>query len=321
MKNKWKADEFAENKLNLFAIDHEVKEINLDEIDEEQSRINHARNVPFDNDSILDYACDMQRGAVFPRIVLRHGKHGYVILGGNQRHQAMKLAGIKSCEAYVCKPLDSVDDVLLPKVLNRGHGKKESRQEAINAAVQAVAQGKSEAWAAEAFGLGEQLLRDSIRINQVRLVLSKAGVNVAGMCATNLLKLASVKNENVMTACGRIIADTGIVGSQLEQFLKEVKEATRSEATQMAVVARYQEAVAESQSDACEDTPPGNTATGNRKNASRLFLMVLANLESIIKGKRQLAQFGEFDEPQSKKIKGRIFDLSKRLYAIATAKS
>jgi len=313
MKNiEWTEDRFAELKMRDMSIEWSLVDIPLIKIDEVASAANKARmSSSLMQDLILDYQGEMERGNPFPRIVVEATGSKYFICGGNHRFQAAKASGLTTIGAYSVSIKDENLRQLFPMILNRGHGSRQIRKEAIQHAIFAVETGKTPDWASDAFSIAKGALLKSLMAHRVRKVLESAGVNCGGISETSLNSLNRIKNENVLKAAGRIVSQSDLSGASFNGFLSDIIGAKNTEASQMSVIAQYE--------DAHERMDPA-VASKVCKASSR-FMAVLSGLERSTYGKRTLKQIGEFDEDKTAKIKNRLKELAQKLNAIANSKS
>src|SRR5712672_378946 len=105
---KWSSDPFAEQSMKDFGASWEIEKVDVSSIDENASKQNNARvsTAPIQDELVEDYALAMERGDVFPLIVLFKKGKGYIILGGNHRFQALRLLNESSIDAYIVKSDD-----------------------------------------------------------------------------------------------------------------------------------------------------------------------------------------------------------------------
>ena len=314
-KTTWASDPFAEDKMKQFGLDWDVMDIPISQI---KIKENIARHKPVNEDLILDYSMSMTNGDVFPRVVLNKTLSGYYPFGGHHRIPAAELAGFDTVEAYVVNARDEDTITYLPMALNRGHGARQERKEAIKNAVAAmIGSGRSAEWASNIFGIKKEVLQIEVRISEIRKGLEAKGIKHIGLADTNIIKLGVIKNENVRGAAARVAETSGLIGNPLDVFLEEIKSQTRSEASQMSIIAKYEVMPELSRPDS--GLAP-KAPTGLRNHANRLSATV-ASLESVLRGKRSLKQIGFTDDKKIEAMKKRMVELSAKLYAISNTKS
>ena len=134
---KWELDNPAITVIDRLGLTKNIEEVPAAAIDVAKSRINKARPLPIDKDTVEDYAESMKRGDVFPCIVVRRTGRKFVIAGGNHRHEAAKLLGEAVFTAIVVTCDDDEFDVLCKK-LNLSVGRREPRSVRVDQAVELV---------------------------------------------------------------------------------------------------------------------------------------------------------------------------------------
>lgn len=134
---KWELDNPAIAVIDRLGLSKTIEEISAASIDAAKSRINKARPIPIDKETVEDYSESMKRGDVFPCIVVRRVGRKFVIAGGNHRHEAAKLLGETAFLAVVVNCDDDEFDVLCKK-LNLSVGRREPRSVRVDQAVELV---------------------------------------------------------------------------------------------------------------------------------------------------------------------------------------
>lgn len=312
-KTTWASDPFAEDKMKQFGLDWDVQDIPIGQI---KIKENIARHKPVNDDLILDYSMSMTKGDVFPRVVLNKNGNGYYPFGGHHRIPAAELAGFDTVQAYVVKSSDADTITYLPMALNRGHGARQERKEAIKNAVAAmIGSGRSAEWASDIFGIKKDVLQNEVRIVEIRKGFELKGIDHGGLADSNIIKLGVIKNESVRGAAARVAITSGLVGKPLDVLLDEIKSQTRSEAAQMAVVARYE--VMPELANPDPKSEPQKALRGLQNDANRVSASVAA-LETVLRGKRSLKQLGFTDAEKTKKMQKRMIELSAKLHAISS---
>ena len=96
MKLQWRQDPDAEKVIRDFAnIDFTIQEISFEDIDWNESSHNCARlGNPLNQEKIEEYASAFRSGDVFPMPVVEYSEGKFIILGGNQRCNALKLLDV-----------------------------------------------------------------------------------------------------------------------------------------------------------------------------------------------------------------------------------
>lgn len=310
---KWTQDFPAESKMQEFGAKYKVSDVKLSEIDWAASRTNGARlNDPLNDDLVIEYALAMERGDGFPMVVLmKKGSH-YIILSGNHRMAAAKEIGIAEVKAYVIETDDSSVIEILPRVLNRLHGKRQDKSEALLHAVYAVDQfGWEPKKASEMFGLHKGAVADFIRIRETRTALEKNGVKTAALKDSHVRTLSVIKNENVQSAAARIAVNTGMTGDLLEELTKSVK-AQKTEATAMGVIGEWE-----------KKTQPMTIPLPAVKVPKALrskFIGCLTTMEKYVENVSQLAQLQITEKSEADSVKQRLIKLAEKFGIIVAGR-
>lgn len=310
---KWVADGFAESRLSEFGCKFQHENVPLSDIDFHDSSMNCARLMdPIQDDLALEYAMAMERGDAFPMpVVLNRPGKGKLTLGGNHRFLAVKT--LDSNAVVPCYVVDSDDEMvtdILPRILNRGHGERQSREEAIEHALFMTKKYNLEPKKAESlFGLKANSLYAEIRVRAVRAELEKGGIKVARLTKGVLTQLSPIKNENSLLAAARLLSEKKIPTAAVTEFLTEVKQC-RTEGTQLAVVAEWSDRVFPTQKDR-----RGEALNTNRSR----FLLALSLMEKAVNGSKTLSQLQITDRQEAARIKERVGTLLDRLRPLGGA--
>lgn len=306
----WIDDAHAEQRMRAFGIKWEVMRVRISDIDRDESRRNNARMAdPMNDDLAGEYGIAMERGDQFPRIILLHreGKK-YLIISGNHRTGGADAIGIKVVEAYVIYTTDAAIIDLLPRILNRGHGARQSKEEAIEHAIYAVNRyGYEPKDAATAFGLQAHAITEEIRIRKVRDTLTAKGINTTRIPKTHIRKLGSLaSNENVLVSATRLASSGAMSTDGISTFVEEIRD-KKTEASQMAVIADYENRLA---------VPPAPVK--QRREIRTKFLTALTSLEKLLDQKTMLEQVQITDDSEKQRIVDRLQNLSARIASICS---
>lgn len=323
MQQQWTNDQYAEIKLKEFGAQYTVKDIPLSSVNWKESSKNHARaDKPITEDLVEDYALAMESGDTFPMIVvmLIPGTKEYIVLSGNHRFKATELIGSKTIKAYVASSDDASALDVLPRIFNRGHGLRQSKDEAIKNAIWTInAHNMTIQRAAELFGLRPDAIARQVRIEHTRAVLEAGGVKAHRINNTSINRLSAISLDNVMIAAGRIVADAGLSVDQTEDIVKDIRKVeNRSEAHQMGVVAEWEKRfLTKSIAKASVEEAVQEVATRRTRTLRVRFVTALTTLERLVAGKKRLIQLGIEDKDDKTTIQSRLHDLSKKLNSLS----
>lgn len=302
---KWSKDEIAERKLEEFGLVPAVMTVAIKDIDLEESIQNNARiSDPLLHGVVEEYGLAMKRGDQFPRIVLlaRKGK-GHLIISGNHRTHGAAEAFAKEVEAYVIECSDPMIIDLLPRCLNRVHGVRQTKEEALTHAIYSINKyGKDPDQAAEMFGLKPDWLKDELRAMKISLSLEEKGIQASKLPKTTILKLGALSNNsNVLEGAAKVAVNarmpTGDVVAMVDAIRKQ-----KTELSQIAAIADYEKATEN----------PGK-APKHKRSVRTKFLMVLKTFEVTIASKTSLLQLQITEPNEQKEIKKRLGELSARI--------
>lgn len=225
----WRDDPDAMAVLSFIGVAAVVKEIELNDIDWNESSNNCARLThPLHNEKIEEYHRSMELGDVFPRIVVETSKTGFVILGGNQRMAAVKrFAGaVASVSAYVTQPLTESHREVVIRSLNSRHGWGSEKEERLEHAQFLVRRhGFAVADVARLLAVAGSTITERIRAEDTRVALAKRGLDSSRMAITALNAIARVKNERASTVLAKAVIEHKVPVDQLSDVVKRVEAA------------------------------------------------------------------------------------------------
>lgn len=241
---RWKPDTDAEFVLrDIVGLDWAVADVSLSEIDWRESANNCARlSEPLLHEVIADYHASMTRGDVFPMVVVEQSESGYIILGGNQRTNAVKQFDDDSLcvKAYVVEPLTSSNRELIIRSLNSRHGAGATKQERIQHAVYLVQEkGVSIHTAARAMCVHETSIALYIKANETRAEIARKGVDCSKFTTSHLVALARVTNDARKMQIAKAAELTRPTADQLAAVASAV-ESSRSDAAAQKVIATHE---------------------------------------------------------------------------------
>ena len=238
-------DPSFERRAEAHKIPWKIGPLVLNAVDVKLSLENRARKEPIKEEVVDDYALAMARGEPFPMIVvllLASGK--YMILSGNHRFKAMLKNSVKECQAYIIDGTGKDCELLkdfLPRVLNRDHGQRQTRDEALESAIWLIAHhAYTTQKAADEFNVPVAAIQTELRLDEQRQYLEQNGVNALKITKKQLNQLNPLRrNKSTLVAAAQMA--TKINGDQFDTFIADVKAETRSEAAQMRVIADWQD--------------------------------------------------------------------------------
>ena len=244
---EWRADPDAETILRDIAkLPYVIGTISLNEVDWSESANNCARLTdPLNAEKIEDYATCMNRGDVFPCIVVeRHKKKGrYVILGGNQRSAALKsIDASATIDCYIVDPLTSDERELVIRSLNSRHGWGSTKEERIAHAVFLVRKyGMDVDAVSRAMVVSVSTIHHHIRAEDERARLAKNGIDSSAMPNNLLSSLPAIADESLRDAVAKASIETKASGEKTAVLAAIVAKA-RSKAVASSAIADFKKA-------------------------------------------------------------------------------
>jgi hypothetical protein len=210
---EWSEDRQAESVLNLVGLSWNIVEINLGDIDWDESANNCARmRNPLNSEKIEEYRTAMSLGDVFPMPVVEitggaNGRDRYVILGGNQRCNALKMLHGESASlaVYCVKPLISSDREAVIRSLNSRHGWGTDKSERLEHAVYLVRScGMLADDAARLMMVSSTNIHRHIRAEDMRRSLAKSGVDANKFPISTLDSIGRIKDESIQLEVAKV---------------------------------------------------------------------------------------------------------------------
>lgn len=315
MKVKWGPDVPVELKLEEFGVKWRDGIVRMDRIDWAASRMNHARidTAALSMELAEEYSQAMLRGDVFPKVVvLELPRDKYFILGGNHRAEGARLAGDEELKAYIATTTDEAIIDLLPRVLNRMHGRRMDRNEALNQARYAIAtHALKTKQAALMFGVSESTLLMEQRITRAGKFLTDNNINPAGWPKTKLEALERLENDNVKKAVAiRLIAPFPKAnGQEVDAMIGRVI-ANKNELKQLDEVDRIE---AEWKKIYGQDPGPAKRIV---RPVRTLFLSDLRRLENHLEKRKTFKQLQITEPAEAVEVAKRLAKLAKLFKAL-----
>lgn len=279
VKLNWRPDPDAEFVVgSIVGLSWKTKPIRLSEIDWKESANNCARlTSPLLKNVIEDYHASMAKGDVFPMVVVEESDNGYIILGGNQRCNAVKQFEDDDCliDAYIVEPLTSADRELIIRSLNSRHGAGATKEERIEHAVFLV-QGKgiSTAVASRAMCVGESSILRRIRASEARADLTRKGVDCSKFSIGHLDALSKINDEARKVQLAKAVQTCGATADDTEAIAKGV-EKSRSNAA-------AQKLIAEAASQWAASAAIKRKAGGSNNKRRKTLLDILTRLSDFL---------------------------------------
>lgn len=209
------------------------------DIDRVASLANQARLEPLDEDVVDRYAADMERGDVFPPIVVRRDRKRLVLIGGNHRVTAAGRAGIRSLPAYV---IDAAAEMALRLTYedNRRHGLPPSEEERLFQAAHLIANGYSQTAAASTVGLSTGKVQRFVSVQRTDERAKRHRIKGwEALPKSSRWRLGEIRSDPVFAEAARLATDGVFTSSSIFELCTRLN-AARSEEEAFAVLAHQE---------------------------------------------------------------------------------
>ena len=293
---EWRADPDAETILrDLAKLPYVFGTISLSVVDWSESANNCARLTdPLNAEKIEDYATCMNRGDVFPRIVVeRHKKKGrYVILGGNQRSAALKsIDAAATIDCYIVDPLLSAEREIVIRSLNSRHGWGSTKEERVEHAVFLVRKyGMHVETVARAMVVSDHSILQRIRAEDERARLARNGIDASSMALRGLSTLASIPDESLRNTTAKAAVEAKASGESIAELAAAVSKA-KSKAAASVAIAEFKKAAS-----AISEIKSAKKGGKLRKPRREKFLSLITNLADFLERGNDGSAFSTLDE-------------------------
>ena len=313
-KIQWLKSETTEKILKGFGLEWDVQDIPLNQIDDELSSNNHARRQRLDDSVVTDYLAAMEQGEDFPMgvAIKQPGTGKFLVLGGNHTRKAAEEYDQKSMGFYVIDSKDPQVLDLLPKALNRKHGLRKGREEAIQDAINAMAVHKiTPNQAADMFGVHVHTLHVNNRVTLALRRFKQLGVKAEQMPRNAIVKLNTIPIDSVVEAAVRAAEKQKMTGPEVHALVDAIHEERSSEKSQLKVV------------DAFESSLRGGAKVTMSKGTEQerywaRYVRLLSTLDVLLRNKKSMRQLGCKDSNEKARVVVIQKGLSQKLHALST---
>lgn len=314
-KIQWITSSATEKILKEFGLTWDIQEIPLAQIDEELSSNNHARRNRLDDATVTDYLNAMEQGEDFPCgvAVKQPGSGKYLVLGGNHTRKAAEEFDQKSMGFYVVETKDPMVLDLLPKALNRKHGLRKSREEAIQDAINAMAIHRlSPQEAADKFGVHVRTLHVNNRVTLAMRRFKKLGIksDALEMPRNAIMKLNTIPIDSVVEEAVKLAEKQRMSGAEVHVLVDAINEEKSSEKAKLAVVEQFAQGL---KSGAKVTLSKGS----EQDRLWARYLRLLEVLDIITRNKKSLRQLGCKSETDKQRAIVKQKTLAQKLNALS----
>lgn len=215
--------------------------IELDEIDADASTRNQARLLPVHQETVEIYRAAMDAGDRFPPIVVDGTKRPYVVLDGNHRLFAAKLAGFASMEAFIVTHATKPQMELFTYEANAKHGLPTSIAERVRQGIYLVSLGNTASTVAKALSIPERRLWEAMQAARAERRLTKMGfLDLSKLSQNTKRRLSSIQSDVVLAPLADIVVKAELGSDDINEAVTKINTLT-SEADQLAYVGTLRE--------------------------------------------------------------------------------
>lgn len=226
MRLNWKNDDDAINTLNRMGVSWSLKTVAVSEIDVRTSRHNHARKKAIIDGNVDDYADAMDRGDVFPKIVIARvdGGKQWLVAGGNHRLAAAIKLGIPEIDAIVVECDSSMFSLICP-ALNLYVGQREDRSVRVGQAADAVLRlGITHKQAADEYRVPPASVSHAVNERKIVVAAAKIGIRIDDMTSSALRSIAPLESDAVLLPLAIELAKTKLNTEEVRATVSEARK-------------------------------------------------------------------------------------------------
>lgn len=226
MRIKWKNDDDAILTVNRLGLKWNYQTVAASEIDVKKSRHNHARKTAIIEQNVDDYADAMERGDVFPMIVVARvdGGRSLIVAGGNHRHQAAMRLGVTEFDVMVVECDQAMFSMLCP-ALNLYVGQREDRSVRVEQAADAVIRlGITAKQAAEDYRVNVGAVSHCVGEKRTAVAAAKLGLRTDDLAPGYLRVLAPIMNDAALLPVAIDLCRTRIGCDDVRISLKAARD-------------------------------------------------------------------------------------------------
>jgi len=224
---------------------YKLQMIRVDEVDKERSLANQARPglQPIDDDVILRYAADMERGDDFPPVTAYKVGERWVLVSGNHRIEAAGIVDFEEFPAYILDDPTEIQITALTYAGNRKHGLPTSNQTRMQQAAHLVAMGMTQDNAAREVGLPKHKVADAMRLARIDQRLAKLKVAGWQKIPTSYRRvLSTIRSDVTMRKVVDLIKRGGVDTQDLHAIVPSINK-LNSEKAQTDYLKTYEASV------------------------------------------------------------------------------
>lgn len=198
--------------------------IDLDDIDADASTRNQARLLPVHQDTVEMYRAAMEAGDKFPPIVVNATKKPYVILDGNHRLFAAKMAGFTAMEALLVHNATKAQMELFTYEANAKHGLPTTLNERIQQGLYLVSLGNQAIVVAKALSIPEKKLWYALSAARTQRRLEKHGFDASQFSPYLLRRIGAIKSDNVVVPFAELAIKAKLGSDEINDAITTINQ-------------------------------------------------------------------------------------------------
>jgi ParB-like chromosome segregation protein Spo0J len=211
--------------------DHQVAwvldTVDLADVDVPAGYKNQTRLDAINRDTVDRYTTDMEAGATFPPIILRHAGAKWIPVDGNHRLTAARATRQPTIAAYLIKQLTAGQALELAIAANRTHGLPLTDEERLWHALAMIHDGTPVEAAARAVGVAVDKLRRKVAVE--KFTKRAAGLQMRNWADTSESArqiLISIKDDRVFRRATRLVADRKVLAAEVGPLVARINAST-----------------------------------------------------------------------------------------------
>jgi hypothetical protein len=207
----------------------------LDRVDVNASLLNNTD--PLHDETVDRYAADMERGDVFPAIVVNTAKGKVTTLGGNHRRTAAARIDRGRLPAYLIAVSDAATIMRITFEDNRRHGLPLGDDERLDQAAMLLGRGFDQKEVAYLVGLSIGKLERAVAVSAADVRADRIGVGHAWLSLprTSRWRLGSISDDDVFEVAARTVLASRMSSDSVNRLVTRLGTCFTKE-TQLAVI-------------------------------------------------------------------------------------
>lgn len=232
-------DPATERWLEGHSVPYDGEVVAIDEISEDLSHRNQARiSQPLNEETVLMYATAYVAGDVFPPPVLYRDAIGHlIVIDGNHRVAAMKLADKTHTDAYIVRDLGEAMIRILTFEANAKHGLPTSMEERVQQAQYLVALGVTIAEAARMLRIPERKVQNAAELDTATVRIRSITGKASKLPDSARRRLTHIRSDRVLAAAVQLAENAKLTTLEINDLVTRVNR-EKDDESQLLVVQR-----------------------------------------------------------------------------------